>query len=125
MRGTGNVLDGQWHHIAVQRSRPDGRLSIFVDGRQDGTDASLTGDISYPDGVDDVTFRDPPTARDSPAPGAVPCHRRPHCARRALTWRSQKAAYPSFNGWLDETCACPRLCATQLLHSTASAVCDR
>jgi hypothetical protein len=47
--GTSNVLDGAWHHIAVQRRRGDGFLSIWVDGRLDAAGDGPDGDVSYPD----------------------------------------------------------------------------
>ncbi|HRW47431.1 MAG TPA: LamG domain-containing protein [Caldilinea sp.] len=104
--GTGNVLDGQWHHVAVQRSRADGRLSIFVDGRQDGTDAGLTGDISYPDGVD-VTFQGPTYCQGPAGAWGGYCRNEPYIVlgaekHDAGAAEGNPAAYPSFNGWLDE-----------------------
>jgi hypothetical protein len=49
MCGSATVADGAWHHVAVQRRRSDGELSIWIDGaldvRMDGPD----GDVSYPD----------------------------------------------------------------------------
>ncbi|MGI9272388.1 MAG: LamG-like jellyroll fold domain-containing protein [Woeseiaceae bacterium] len=47
--GTSNVLDGQWHHIAVQRRFSDGELWVYVDGELDIQDTGPDGDISYPD----------------------------------------------------------------------------
>jgi glucose/arabinose dehydrogenase len=57
--GTGNrtvcslssVLDGAWHHIAVERRRSDGFLWLFVDGNVEAQTAGPGGDISYPDGA--------------------------------------------------------------------------
>jgi hypothetical protein len=48
--GSVNVLDGNWHHVAVTRRRADGELKLFVDGVLDrqipaNTDTSL--DVSY------------------------------------------------------------------------------
>lgn len=43
------VLDGAWHHLAVQRRRSDGRLWIFVDGQRRAEGPGPGGDVSYPD----------------------------------------------------------------------------
>ncbi len=43
------VLDGAWHHLAVQRRRSDGRLWIFVDGQRRADGPGPGGDVSYPD----------------------------------------------------------------------------
>lgn len=47
--GTANVLDGQWHHVAVTRQASSGRLRLWVDGRLDGdvTRSVIAGDVSY------------------------------------------------------------------------------
>jgi hypothetical protein len=47
--GERNVLDGEWHHVAVTRARRSGELTLFVDGRIDARAAGPRGDISYPD----------------------------------------------------------------------------
>ena len=47
--GTTNILDGQWHHIAVQRRRSDGWIWLFVDGVMQAQGDGPDGDISYPD----------------------------------------------------------------------------
>jgi hypothetical protein len=47
--GSTNVLDGQWHHIAVQRRRTDGWMWLFVDGAMQAQADGPDGDISYPD----------------------------------------------------------------------------
>ncbi len=46
---TTNVLDQAWHHVAVQRRRSDGRLWIFIDGKNEAEQDGPDGDISYPD----------------------------------------------------------------------------
>ena len=46
--GTSNVLDGQWHHIALQRRVADGRMWIHVDGMQEAQGDGDPGDMSYP-----------------------------------------------------------------------------
>ncbi len=47
--GNTNILDGLWHHIAVQRSAVDGQMMIYVDGSLDAFGQGPAGDISYPD----------------------------------------------------------------------------
>jgi glucose/arabinose dehydrogenase len=47
--GTSSVVDGQWHHVAVQRRRSDGFLSLYVDGTLQASADGPDGDISYPD----------------------------------------------------------------------------
>lgn len=46
---TSNILDGTWHHIAVQRRVSDGMLWIHIDGVLEGSATGPAGDISYPD----------------------------------------------------------------------------
>jgi hypothetical protein len=47
--GTTNVLDNQWHHVAIQRRRSDGWMWLFVDGNLQAQVDGPDGDISYPD----------------------------------------------------------------------------
>jgi len=47
--GVTGVLDGAWHHVAVQRRRADGRMWLFVDGGIEAEEDGPDGDISYPD----------------------------------------------------------------------------
>ena len=47
--GTTSVVDGQWHHVAVQRRRSDGFLWLFVDGVLQASADGPDGDVSYPD----------------------------------------------------------------------------
>jgi hypothetical protein len=47
--GSSDVLDGSWHHVAVQRRRSDGWMWIFVDGALEAQADGPDGDISYPD----------------------------------------------------------------------------
>jgi glucose/arabinose dehydrogenase len=47
--GTTPVVDNQWHHVAVQRRRSDGFLSLYVDGALQASADGPDGDISYPD----------------------------------------------------------------------------
>lgn len=48
--GAVNVLDGNWHHVAVTRRRADGEMKLFVDGeldRQIPADTGTSLDVSY------------------------------------------------------------------------------
>ncbi len=49
MCGVTDVLDGAWHHVAVQRRRSDGYLWLYVDGALDAEVDGPDGDVSYPD----------------------------------------------------------------------------
>ena len=90
--GTTNVLDNAWHHIAVERRRSDGRLWIFVDGALDAQSSGSEpiGDISYPDNGVPRNFCGGPCTRSDPF----------------LVLGAEKhdagAAFPSYNGFLDE-----------------------
>lgn len=59
--GSRAIMDGFWHHVAVQRRRSDGRMTIWVDGALDASADGPDGDVSYPD--------------DAAVPlcGAIPC----------------------------------------------------
>jgi len=46
---TTNVLDDGWHHVALQRRRSDGLLSLYVDGVREALLDGPDGDVSYPD----------------------------------------------------------------------------
>lgn len=59
--GSRAFMDGFWHHVAVQRRRSDGRMTIWVDGALDASADGPDGDVSYPD---DATV---------PLCGAIPC----------------------------------------------------
>jgi len=87
--GATNVLDGQWHHIAVQRRRADGWLWLYVDGRLETQADGPDGDVSYPaDGVPG-NFCGGPCVNDL-----------------YLVFGAEKhdagPQFPSFSGWLDE-----------------------
>lgn len=89
---TTNVLDGFWHHVAVQRDATSGELSIYVDGALDVSATGPSGDVSYPD-------------------DAVPCanccgggncnHSDPFLVLGAEK-HDAGASYPSYSGHLDE-----------------------
>lgn len=90
--GRRRVLDGRWHHLALQRRRADGRLEIWVDGRRDAQGDGPDGDVSYPDDGIPGSFCPLPVA-DSPCDYSDPF----------LVLGSEKHALgPSFSGWLDE-----------------------
>jgi hypothetical protein len=78
------VADSAWHHIAVTRNATSGQLRLFVDGVLDAQGAGPLGDLSYRDG------------RATAWPDSDPF----------LVLGAEKhdagAAYPSYNGWLDE-----------------------
>lgn len=46
----GNIADGQWHHIALNRTRTDGSLRLFVDGVQHLQSASSTQNYGMTEG---------------------------------------------------------------------------
>ncbi len=88
--GTSNLADGEWHHVAVQRRRSDGRLWIFVDGRLEAEGDGPDGDVSYPDDGQPGDHCGGPCVNSDPflVIGAEKHDAGPE--------------YPSFNGWIDE-----------------------
>lgn len=85
--GTRNVLDSNWHHVAVTRQLMTGRMQLFVDGTLDielANNVNTSGDVSYKIG------------RATQYPGSDPF----------LVFGAEKhdagAAFPSFRGSLDE-----------------------
>lgn len=83
--GTRGVLDGQWHHVAVQRTASSGALAIYVDGSLDASvNSGPTGDISYPNGATGQSPDDPFLVLGAEKHDADP------------------PRYPSFSGLLDE-----------------------
>ncbi|HHW88056.1 MAG TPA: LamG domain-containing protein [Chloroflexi bacterium] len=104
--GASNVLDGAWHHIAVQRRLSDGQLTLFVDGRLDATVLGPTGDLSYPDGAS-VTFQGPGYCQGPGGAWGGYCRNEPFIVlgaekHDAGASEGNPANYPSFRGWLDE-----------------------
>lgn len=90
--GTTGILDGAWHHVAVQRRRSDGYLWLYVDGMLEAAADGPDGDISYPDaGVPCATCCD-----GGPCTGSDPY------IVLAAEKHDAGAAYPSFAGILDE-----------------------
>ncbi len=90
--GTADVLDEAWHHVAVTRDADTGDIAIWVDGVLDGATTGPAGDISYPDdgvpcasccGGGDCDFSDPYIVLGAEKHDAG-------------------AAYPSYEGYLDE-----------------------
>jgi hypothetical protein len=88
--GTTDVLDGEWHHVAVQRRLADGQMWIFVDGQEEATGQGPMGDISYPDDGVPGDFCGGPCVNSDPF----------------LVLGAEKhdagPAYPAYSGWLDE-----------------------
>jgi hypothetical protein len=88
--GNTDVLDGQWHHVAVQRRLVDGQMSIYVDGKEDATGNGPGGDVSYPDDGVPGNFCNGPCVDSDPF----------------LVIGAEKhdagSDYPSYSGWLDE-----------------------
>lgn len=88
--GDTNVLDGAWHHVAVQRRRSDGMMWIWVDGKLEAKRDGPNGDVSYPDGGVPGDFCGGPCTNSDPF----------------LVIAAEKhdagSAYPSFSGWIDE-----------------------
>jgi hypothetical protein len=76
-----DVLDGAWHHVAVQRRA--GRLEVWVDGARRGSVVAPGGDLSYPDAAPGARATDPYLVIGAEKHDAGP-------------------AYPSFAGWVDE-----------------------
>ncbi len=87
--GTSNVLDGQWHHVAVQRRRSDGWMWLYVDGNLEAQADGPDGDVSYPDNGVPGNFCGGPCVNDP-----------------FLVIGAEKhdvgPAYPSFKGLVDE-----------------------
>jgi glucose/arabinose dehydrogenase len=81
--GITNVVDSQWHHVAVTRSSL-GAMRIYVDGHLDASGSGPAGDMSYHDG------------RSTSFPNSDPF----------LVIGAEKhdagAGFPSYHGWIDE-----------------------
>jgi len=89
--GSTRIDDGDWHHVAATREGNSGALSLWVDGRLDGSsDRGPTGDISYPDDGVPGDYCDGPCVDSDPF----------------LVFGAEKhdagPRYPAFSGWLDE-----------------------
>ncbi len=88
--GSANVLDGAWHHVAVQRRRSDGFLWLFVDGALEASAGGPGGDVSYPDDGIPGNFCNGPCVNSDPF----------------LVFGAEKhdagTSFPSYSGWLEE-----------------------
>lgn len=84
------VLDGSWHHVAVQRRRSDGRLWLHVDGVLEAEADGPDGDVSYPDNGTPGDYCGGPCVNSDPF---VVLGAEKHDAG---------PSFPAFNGWLDE-----------------------
>lgn len=88
--GVTPVLDGQWHHVAVQRRRSDGWLWLYVDGLLQAQADGPDGDIAYPDDGVPGNFCGGPCTNSDPY----------------LVFGAEKhdagPEYRSYNGHLDE-----------------------
>ena len=87
--GNADVVDGQWHHVAVERRASDGQVWLFVDGQLDAAADGPDGDISYPDTLTPTYPSTPYLAvgtwrHDDTGPSGTP------------------PADPFYRGWLDE-----------------------
>ena len=87
---TSMVLDGEWHHVALQRRRSDGWMWIHVDGVQEAIDDGPDGDVSYPDDGVPGDYCGGPCTNSDPF----------------LVIGAEKhdagSGFPSFSGWFDE-----------------------
>lgn len=87
---TSDVLDNNWHHIAIVRRVIDGYIWIFIDGFLEAEANGPDGDISYPDDGVPGDFCDGPCVNSDPY----------------LVLGAEKhdagPAYPAYNGLLDE-----------------------
>lgn len=88
--GTANVLDEQWHYVAVERRRSDGWIWLYVDGLLQAQADGPDGDISYPDDGVPGNFCGGPCVNSDPY----------------LVIGAEKhdagPTFPSYNGWIDE-----------------------
>lgn len=88
--GTKNVLDGTWHHVAVQRRLSDGWMWIWTDGILDAQGDGPGGDVSYPDNGVPGSFCGGPCTNSDPY----------------LVIGAEKhdagSAFPSYSGKVDE-----------------------
>ncbi len=47
--GAFDVLDEEWHHVAIERRASNGQLFLFIDGGIQAVAKGPAGDLSYPD----------------------------------------------------------------------------
>lgn len=95
LEGSTPVLDDTWHHVAVVRQAATGRKRIFVDGVLDfeSSAGASTADLSYPDAGIAVTPGQCSPGQLTPYGWYLVVAAEKHDAG---------AAYPSFNGFVDE-----------------------
>jgi murein DD-endopeptidase MepM/ murein hydrolase activator NlpD len=98
--GTSRVDDGQWHHVAVQRTRltgtyPEGTMWLFVDGQLEATAQGPLGKVSYPNDGVPGSFCGP--SGDQPCTGSDP-----YLVLGAEKHGLDPATYRSYSGWIDE-----------------------
>ncbi len=88
--GSSNIVDGTWHHVAVQRRRSDGWMWLYVDGSLQAQVNGPDGDISYPDNGVPGNFCGGPCTNSDPflVIGAEKHDAGPQ--------------YPSYSGFFDE-----------------------
>jgi hypothetical protein len=96
--GTANVLDLDWHHVAVERRASDGRMRIWVDGALDASGPSSggpDGDLSYPSDAVPGEFCSPDGGS-----GSESCEN----SDPFLVFGAEKHGFSGINyaGWLDE-----------------------
>jgi hypothetical protein len=85
--GSEDVLDGAWHHVAVQYRPSDGAMWLFVDGTLDASGYAPPGDVSYPDD----------------AIPSIGCDGAPCTSDTYLAFGSSKLRrHPAYKGSLDE-----------------------
>ena len=92
--GTTNVLDDQWHHIAVQRRRSDGWMWLYVDGTLEAQANGPDGDISYPDNGVPGNFCGPG--------GNQPCTNSDPYLVIGAEKHDAGPQFPSYSGLIDE-----------------------
>lgn len=80
---TSTVVDGEWHHVAIQRRRADGLIQLWVDGRLEAEVDGPDGSLSYPDDAEPAQPNDPFLVLGAEKHDVGP-------------------SYPSFAGFLDE-----------------------
>ncbi len=84
------IDDAEWHHVALQRRRSDGRMELFVDGALDAQGIGPGGDVSYPDDGAPGNFCGGPCVNSDPF---IVLGAEKHDAG---------SAYPSYAGFMDE-----------------------
>jgi hypothetical protein len=104
--GTTSVLDGQWHHVAVQRRVSDGWVWLYVDGALQAQADGPDGDISYPDNAT-PSYQSTPYCRGPANAWAGYCRNEPFIVLGAEKHdagqnEGNRLNYPAFSGWLDE-----------------------